>query len=151
MGITVPWTDKMFELLADREWHKLDPIVVEMGKLIPSEKAWRYRESERVKQRGETRHPNGDIPPEAKPPSDDYIIATGRRQIAYKAVETHTRNKRVKMYVDAEGTKFIKLNTCPECDQPMPPDWGTKNKKGGAHGTKKGHTGPDVPAGSDHS
>jgi hypothetical protein len=76
------WRKRIHELLADGEWHELDPVVKDALLRVPPGPAFRHAEKQRERQSGEPRQ-RGDM---------DDAIAAGRRSIAMQSVGAAVRS-----------------------------------------------------------
>lgn len=75
-----PWTIRARELLADGNWHELEPLLNELAKLVPPGRALRRNENARLKAR------NQGPAMRTYPRSKDYLIASGARRIVREAL-----------------------------------------------------------------
>lgn len=99
-----PLVVKLCELCEDGDWHELEPILREIGKLVPPGKAIRRAESIRqsVANAPAERH-------QPKPP--ERLIQYGRRSWARDALGASRRYFEQKE--DADGTRWIRMRELP--------------------------------------
>lgn len=98
---------KLVEVLEDREWHDVEKVIREVGKIIPPGQAVRRAE---VRRKGATK-PNREVPAERKRPlSEDRLIASGRRSYARDAF--HGTRKYLE-FKREDGVEWVRLLEIP--------------------------------------
>lgn len=97
-----PWTAKIYELLADGQWHDREPVVAAAAKAVPPGRAKRTAEDERVRERG--RRATKGLPP-LKPRTDAELIQMGQRAIALLVLN---RNRRIETR-GRKGARQVRL------------------------------------------
>lgn len=99
---------KLCELLDDREWHKAEDLILELGKLIPPGQAIRRAELRRRLASGQ----RNEAPSErARPLSKDRQIAGGRRSYARDAFSGMRKYTETKF--DDEGVEWMRMIELP--------------------------------------
>lgn len=102
-GPSSPLTMKVCELLDDREWHRVEEIIREVGKLVPPGQAIR---------RAELRRKNTSRTPERKQPvSEDRLIKSGRRSFVRDSMGS--ARPHVELKFDDEGVEWVRLLSLP--------------------------------------
>lgn len=103
-----PSTQRLFELADDGEWHDVEPVLAEMGRLVLPGRAYRRAEQNRLNSTGVDEH--GNKKPRRKPRTHEELIAIGRHLIARELLNSQRRVER--RVVD--GVKQFRLRPAPQ-------------------------------------
>lgn len=94
MNHSVPWTRRIFELLADGPL-PLEYVIAEVRNMVPPGRAYRQAEKKR-KQQAARRVNKTDRKAWVRPPTEDETIRTGQRQIVMDSVTKLVRTGRLR-------------------------------------------------------
>jgi len=106
MNHSVPWTVRIFELLADGP-QSLEFLIAEVRNLVPPGRAYRQAEKKRRQQAGR-RVNKTDRKQWVRPPTEDETIRTGQRQIVMDSVSKLVMTGRLE-YVEGDRGRYLKL------------------------------------------
>lgn len=100
-----PVLQRIYELLADGEWHRYDEIFAEASKVIAPGEARRWAEERRVRSIPIERRLSGGVPPRKRQLLDDHDLIRGaKKDIFYERIRNSSH---IMLSID-KGVRYLK-------------------------------------------